>query len=190
MPNIRTLSGVSSLNKANKCTSFYYSLNQHFPSVKDLLNNDSIHTELLPRKVDTCFRIAFLYFCRIGELLDCSFSDHIAPDRLVCKGKKGSLSYVIYLPGLSRLIHDHGYNDLSVRIFPFTYAYLYSWAKRIGIRSRLSGRSNTAVLHLSRYIFSNKCSDRAPDHVVSECLRHRSVNSVSYYLNKGVSSNG
>jgi hypothetical protein len=119
-------------------------------------------------------------------LLDSRFSDHVHPDRLLLHGKKKSNSYIIYLPDLSRFISDCGCSDMDRLVFPFTYSYCWRWASRIGVGKRLNGHTNKSVLHLSRFIFSDKCSGRESSDVIGECLRHRSRSSVSFYLNKGV----
>lgn len=190
MSLFRSPSGASPIDRACNTTTYYTAPGGFFPSVKSILNNPSVHDDLLPNRVRTVFCIAFLYCCRISELLDCTIGDHISPDRLVCKGKKGSNSYIIYLPGLSKFVSNLANPSVNYRIFPFSYGYLYRWAVKIGIPVRLNGRNNSAVLHLSRYVFSHKCSNRLLPSVIGDCLRHRARESVSYYLNKGVSSNG
>lgn len=190
MSILNTVLAASPLHGACNTTLFYTAPHGSFPSIKSILNNSSVHDELLPNRVRTVFSISFLYCCRIGELLDCTLGDHISPDRLVCKGKKGSNSYIIYLPGFSNFVSNIVNPSINYRVFPFSYGYLYRWACKIGIPVRLSGRNNSAVLHLSRYVFSHKCEDRLLSSVIGECLRHRGRESVNYYLNKGVSTNG
>lgn len=186
MSLLRIPSVSSPLHRVCNTTTYYLLPRGCFPSVKALLDNRSIHDDVLPRRVATVFQIAFLYCCRISELLDSRHCDVVPPDRLVCKGKKGSNSYIIYLPGLSQFIYDNGFLNSTDSLFPFKYAYLYRWAVRIGIPVRLDKRNNNAVLHLSRYVFSNKCIDRQPSSAIGECLRHRSKDTINYYLNKGV----
>lgn len=173
---------LTPLLQARNSTLFYYDDNTILPGLKSLLDNRSIHEELLSPICKVCFKVCFLYFCRIRELLNATVKDVVAPDRLVLHGVKKSNSYVIYLPNLSfQVSHSISISDSSP-IFPISYSKLYRAAVRVGISHRSGSSRNVKRLHAARYIFSSQSVNSIHGSELAGVLRHRGLSSYSSYL--------
>lgn len=175
-------SAPSPLHRARNTALYCYRPPYALPPISDLLDSPSIHDNLIQPNRRSCLQICFLYFCRITEVLTILSSDIIHPDRAVCHGAKGSNSYVIFLPGLSASVAAFNQSDTPFRLFPFTYIQLYRDCVRAGIQFSVSGSVNNRRLHSARYVFAQIGVDKMSDATLSQCLRHRSLTSLQYYL--------
>lgn len=175
-------SAPSPLRQACNTTLFYYTGHSSLPSVKCLLGCASINDQLLSPLSRVTMQICFLYFCRIVEVLNATINDIIEPDRVVLHGVKRSLSYVVYMPGISQQVQQAALDDQSLFLFPISYIKLYRDAVRIGINTRIKASSNSRRLHCARYIFSQKSLKSIDGNELADVLRHRSASSYLNYL--------
>jgi len=170
------------LDHACNTTLFYYTPNPGLPPIKDLLHDCSIRDDLLSPYVRGILQVCFLYHCRVSELLLVSFSDIIHPDRVICTGLKRSNSYVIYLPGLSAQIDTCNIIHESDKLFQATYSNLYRSCLRAGIRLDTHDSKTTKRLHVARFLFCKDAIKITDEANVSQCMRHRALSSLQYYL--------
>lgn len=176
-----TRSVTSPLPKARNSTVFCYRDNGVLPSVKCLLNDTSIHEELLGAASRVVFQICFLYFCRIGELLNAKSSDIVNPDRVALHGSKHSNSYIIYLPGLSNQVSEIEDSPPPFPLFQVPYIKLYRDAIRVGIRLDRKNCTNNKRLHSARYQVVSQLDKIFDDSELPGILRHKSSSSFLYY---------
>lgn len=176
-----TSSVTSALIKARNTTLYCYTDPHILPSVKSLLGDYSIAEELLSPLSRVTLQVCFLYHCRIREVLNATLGDVVHPDRVVFHGVKRSLSYIVYLPGLSKQVSQIVDVDKGIPIFPITYIKLYRDAVRAGIRFRPKGSKNFKRLHSSRYTFCQSLEVDVPDSEMSGLMRHKSLKSVEFY---------
>lgn len=178
---VRDGSVPTPLNRACNTTLFYYTGSPVLPSVKSLLGDDSIDTNLLSPLSRVTLQVCFLYHCRIRELLNAVVGDVVHPDRVVLHGVKKSLSYVIFLPGLSsQLSYSPGARDFC-QLFPISYIKLYRDSVRAGIRLLLDKSKYSRRLHSSRYQLCKSLDHSVSDAELSSILRHKSRSSILYY---------
>lgn len=161
---------------------FYYRDSNILPPVKYLLDSPNVNDSLLSPLSRSTLRVCFLYFCRISELLRASIGDVVHPDRVVLHGAKGSNSYMIYLPTLSRQMLLSSVNDTTLPLFPISYIKLYRDAVKIGIQFRVSESVNSRRLHCARYLFSKQSKKSINGSELAGVLRHRSNRNYLSYL--------
>lgn len=178
------------LHVAGNTTLYCYVPSADFPTISKLQGGRKIHDDLLSPSLRGVLQVCFLYFCRIRELLNLTVGDIVPPDRVICKGLKRSNSYVIFLPGLSSQVSALSDHSNSLRLFPFSYSQCYRGCVRAGIRLSIDGSKNLRRLHSSRYIFSVSATKLASDQCVSQLLRHKSLSSLSHYIQPSEASNG
>lgn len=176
-----TLSVVSSLNRARNTTSYCYQGHSSLPTIQLLLNNCAIQEGMLPPAIRAILQVCFLYNCRISELLSCYSNHVIHPDRLLCLGKKRSGSYIIFLPGLSHSMMGENKKSIPYQLFPITYKKLWTWCVRVHIIQKKRSGLNNNVTHVSRFKIAEEIINKFSEPVASDILRHRSLNSISYY---------
>lgn len=178
---LRTPSVLSGLHKACNTTLYFYRGNSVLPDIKDILDRSDIHIDLLPLICKVTIQVCLLYYCRIQELLNTTISDIIYPDRVLLKGLKKSLDYIIYLPGLSNQIDKWEHKNNMTMLFPITYNKLYRSLLKAGIGKKINNSNNKKRLHIARYDIINKLTGRVSDLNASSILRHRSRSSLQYY---------
>lgn len=160
---------------------YCYTDHNILPSVKSLLNDQTIAEELLSPLSRVTMQVCFLYHCRINEVLNATISDVVHPDRVVLYGLKHSNSYIIYLPGLSSQISKAEITSDTVPLFPVSYIKLYRDAVRVGVRFITEGGKNSKRLHASRYVFCKSIKVGVVDKTASELMRHKSAKSLLFY---------
>jgi hypothetical protein len=152
------------------------------PSIKDLLGDNNIKEMLLPPYVRAVIQLVFLYNMRISELLSVTNLDVIEPDRVICLGKKRSYCYIIFVPGLSSLLHSSAIKNLTFMLFPYSYLKIYKWCRKLGICKLIGNRTHKTLLHLGRFRTACQLNDIYKQYVPSEVLRHKSKKSILNYL--------
>ncbi len=176
-----TVSAPSPIKDARNTTLYCYTGPELLPSVKSILNDNTIAEDMLSPLSRVTLQVCFLYHCRIREVLNAKVSDVIHPDRVVLHGIKHSRSYVIYLPGLSSQLSTLTDAPGSTPLFPISYIKLYRDAVRVGIRFVTKGSKNSKRLHSSRYSFCQSLEVAVGDSVLSDLMRHKSPKSLQFY---------
>ena len=180
----RTLSVPSTFHRMCNSPLFSYSLNSQFPSVKELLSNDSIDDSAMHPVARDVLRVCLVYFCRVSEVLSLTVSDEIYPDRVLCTGSKGGRAYILFLPGLSSLISSFRGLPPKTRLFPISYSKCYRSCVRAGIKLSLPGSVNYRRMHAGRYRVYDMFLQGCKSDSLSDILHHNSKASLLYYLNK------
>ena len=173
---------LSPLDSGRNSTMFYYTLPIGLPTIQKLLDNRTIREELLSPLSKSCMTVCFLYYARIQEILNCTVSDVVHPDRVVVHGLKKSMSYIIFLPGLTKQMSI--YKDLhgASKLFPTTYIKLYRDSLKIGLQFEKTNNKNKKRLHASRYIFAKKAMSCTKVGELTSLLRHKNSHNYLYYL--------
>jgi len=172
----------SPLHRACNSTSFCYPGNSVLPSISSLLYGKEVNEKLLPPHIRAIIQLIFLYNMRVSELLSIMSSDVFNPDRALCLGRKGSNSYIIFIPGLSLLLDRYYEKSKVFNIFPYSYLNIYRWAIKIGVRIHSTKKCNSSVTHISRYHVAKRCANIYSNKVASSVLRHKSEKNILYYL--------
>lgn len=179
---LRSLSGSTALLQACNTTSYYYRANNSLPSLARILNRRDLHDGLLSPICRTTIQVCLLYYCRIQELLNATVADVIEPDRVLIRGLKKSLDYIIFLPGLSHQIEQWKNKKNFTKLFPVTYMKLYRSILVANLGSQKIKKKNTKRLHQARYDLVADLIGRTGETNISAILRHRSRSSLQYYI--------
>ena len=182
--SLRSLSEHSPFDRARNTTLYYYNPGNHLPTVKELLNDDSIDDSQFHPIARAVLQVCCCYFCRVSEVLSLQVQNVFEPDRVICPGSKRGGAYVIVLPGLSSQIRNAEITDQSVSLFPISYTKCYRSFIRAGIRYSRPGRKNLGRSHSGRYQVNRLFQKGEKISVLSDLLRHRSKSSILYYIQK------
>ena len=167
-----------------KSLSYNYKTPDNFPQLKDLLGEKDVYPERISRKYKSILQVCFFYFCRISELLRATTRDIIHPDRVIIYGAKHSRSYIIFLPGLTEQLSAKGITDEKTKLWSVTYSQVYRSALKANCFSDKYSGKNNKTTHLARYVFAEKASQITDARTIKDAMRHNSINSQSYYINR------
>jgi len=177
------LSVHSPIVSDGKTALFYYDCHDLLPPLEFLVKTPLRATNLLNKYVLSFLQLLFIYAGRCSEFLNICSSDVLAGDRVLVRGLKHSSSYIVYLPriyvhcfGVPRKFHPF-------KIFPFSYHKIYLACKKIGIVLPRSEEGNDIVTHIARYDVAQQVENFSDDFTAGQVLRHRSADSIKYYLN-------
>lgn len=179
----RTLSVPTPFSRACKSSPYYYQSPGVLPSLQSLFPDLSISPMAVSRPLYTALVICSLYAMRVNELIKLTNSHVIEGDRVLCPGSKGSHSYIIYVPGISRHVALGNVSRETYPLFPWTYHQFYRAFIKVGIYLNRGVSPNNKVTHASRYLMANLANNGFSSSVAGQILRHKSSKSVSYYLN-------
>ena len=181
---MRSNSVSTSLISACNSTMYYYTPGNLFPLLSQLVNQPlPLESSLFP-PLRVCLQVCLIYGCRIGELLQSTTKDIIGEDVLLIHAEKGSRDYILYLPKLSSCFSSCLTSGSIQRIFPFTYIQVYRNARKVGLAKYLPGAKNAKVTHYGRYQLAQSIARIDSRKAASDALRHRSPETISYYLQR------
>jgi hypothetical protein len=183
-------SGTIPLRAACNTTSYYYRLPGLYPSIRDLMGDNSIKEDLLSPLAKSAISVCILNMSRIREILPLKLKHILHPDRVLCPGSKKSCSYMIFLPDLSKQISLYDISDPEMSLFPISYQKLYRWCVKIGLTMNPGLTSNKPKLHAHRYIFARGVSSIVDTQTLTDLMHHRSDTSQLYYLQNKEATDG
>jgi len=185
------LSSVPSpLKQARNTTLYYYRLPLYMPTISKLMRSPDVKETMLSPICRSALTVCILYMSRINEILSLKMKDVLPPDRVLCNGSKGSLSYMIYLPELSTQLDNSGLTDMESLLFPISYIKLYRACVKCGVLLNSGNGRNVPKMHAHRYIFAREVSKRVGSSDLRDFLHHRLESSQLYYLNHKEVLNG
>jgi len=119
---------------------------------------------------------------RVSELLALKISDIIVGDRVLVRAGKGSSSYIIWLPLVSRHAKLVSEIHCDGRLFPVEYMWYYRQLKRAGLDEAVAGKKNSRASHKHRYTTAGLVCAKSDSGTAGSVLHHKSDKSINYYL--------
>lgn len=176
-----TISVPSPLQAACNTPLYYYRPPNNFPWLHELCQVNPGLEKLCNQRCVAALRIIFTYCMRANEYLSLTTEDILPGDRVVVHGSKGSASFLIYLPDICDAVTNTEFNPPFRSLSGCTYIELYRTCCKLDIGQLLRHPENKARTHLSRHQLIDQMSGKVPDSELSDLLRHKSPDSISYY---------
>lgn len=176
-----TLSGTSPSSRGRNNPMEYYHPGPSVPTLESLAGTPyEVENRINPR-VSAALRIVLSNSMRACEYLQLTSADVMTNDRVIVRGAKGSGSYIIHLPDVSRQFRRVP-TDLTPRpLGNVTYSQLYKACVICGIGTQYLGHVNMSRTHKARYELVSELKDICDNRVLSDCLHHRKDSTIKYY---------
>jgi len=162
----------------------FYQPGDSLPSLSVLIGDSSPHYEQIPSRVAAALRIAWVYGLRIGEVLRLTWADVLPGDRAFVCGEKGGRGQLIALPGANAQILAAPGLSLSSSLCGCSYTAVYRALVRAGIGRRFGRNRNSSRSHLGRHLTARAVVSQCGRSAGMEALRHKSKDTIDYYLDK------
>lgn len=176
----RTGSASTPLLQAAKTALYYYDPDYDRDYLSDALGISRYAGSVAVRKDLVALYIVQVWSMRVSEYLDAKIGDVLPYDQVLIRGKKGSASYRICLPGITAQIMATTNLKPGMNVAGTTYANIY----RLCVQSRYGalqpGHINVSRTHKSRFDLAGKFHAEN-DRTAGDLLHHRSPDTVSYY---------
>ena len=165
-----------------KSAQFCYCIPRQFTIPLNQYYNKGINTSMLRGEYLSLLSVLVINHCRISELLQLKFCDVLAYDTVLCRGKKHSQSFTLWLPDITRQIDKFPDKSPDNKIFSVKYIEIYRICRKAGLRLSIPGRKNDRVTHASRYVVANRVMAISNSDQAGECLHHKSRRSILHYI--------
>jgi integrase len=178
---LRYFSGDIAQHTARNSPEFYYDPRRRVDEYSALFQVPAARVEAMRPAARAALYVIWSNAMRASEYLSLQVRDVMGNDRCFVRGAKGSGSYIIVLPDISRQVLA-GSGGLPARfVAGLTYSQLYRSCVRADIGARVMERLNLARTHLARYTLALEVKGHGIK-AVQECLRHRSGRSTLHYV--------
>lgn len=177
-------SAITPVLSAGNSPLFYYAPPSNYPSLEQLLGVNKTKENLLNNRCIAALRVIYHNAMRAGEYLALTEDNVSGYDRVIVPGSKGSASYIITLPGITQQLGVRSCNLTPRSLSSLRYMHLYRACVKAGIQRCYESRRNYARTHIARHDLVLDNNNRAKSRDLSDCLRHRSARTISYYAVK------
>lgn len=141
---------------------------------------ESTLTRVSPRCIAALF-VIFTWAMRATEYLSVTALDVASGDFVFIRGRKGSASYRIMLPGIwQQFEHDH-FQRPGRLVAGMKYHQLWTGCMRLGIGELLPGHINATRTHISRHDLAAQYQEKG-EVIAGDLLHHKSKRSIKYYM--------
>lgn len=185
MTNIlRSLSDTAPLQSARVSLPVYYDPGASIDEYSRVLGTEKAMLVRASRRYVAALYVIFKNAMRASEYLSARAEDILGNDRLFIRGKKGSRSYIVELPGIGIQFKEARSVNPARFVSGCTYRQLYNACIAVGIGDRVQSRENIARTHAARYRIAAELATQGVV-AVADCLRHRSQRSTLHYMPRG-----
>ena len=177
---VSKLSTPSSLLRALNTAVYYYGPLIDRDSMADALGITRYSASISDHRALAAVYIIHIWSMRAAEYLGARVSDVLRNDMVLIRGLKGSASYRICLPGITRQIEAAGNIMPGMTVAGTTYASVYRFCVASRYGALQPGHINVSRTHLARYE-TVKEVDKKDNQAAGDLLHHRSPETVNYY---------